>query len=59
LGADMLAQLSDNLLLIRIGQGRGRKHAREPSILLEDVGKGLQRLGRRVERVGLRGRSVL
>lgn len=59
LGAEVLAQLGDNRLLIRLAQAGRRKDSREPGILLEDVGERLQRLGRRVELVGLRGGGIL
>lgn len=57
--AQVLLELGHNLLLVLDGEGGRTEHRGELGILLEDVAQRVEALGRGIERVGLRGRSVL
>lgn len=55
----MLLELSDDLLLVGDGEGRGTKDLSELGVLLEDSGEVLERLGGGFEGAGFGGRGVL
>jgi len=57
--ANVLLQFLDDLLLVRDREGGGVEDFGELGVLFEDAGKLVERLGRGVERIRLRGCRVL